>query len=487
MPDEPLGAYDSVRRSDPVAVSILHVDMDGFYAAVEQRDDQALSRRPVVVGGAGSRGVVASCSYEARVFGIRSAMPSVEARRRCPAAVFISPRFDRYREVSQQLREILISYTPLVEPLGLDEAFLDVGGASRLLGSAEQIGRQIRCRVQSELLLGCSVGVGRTKLIAKLASRAAKPVVDRRGIRPGHGVVVVGVDQERSFLWPLPIQALWGVGPATARRLRELGITRVEDLATMPEEVARRRLGEANGQRLVDLARGIDPRTVVPDQSSKSLGHEETFEQDLLGHEMVGTQVRRMAESVAKHLRARALKARTVTLKLRFTDFSTITRSRTFGVGLDNGRAMSDAAVSLLVETELPAGIRLVGVSASNLCEGGAVEQLSLLGTYAAADEAAANGARRTDSEGLSGGEALSDRESLPHGDSVSHSDYLPHGDSVPLGEAQPTTEAQAGAKSVQELVGEVGSDKWRAVQDAIDAVQTRYGPDRVGRGDTSL
>ncbi len=317
---------------------ILHVDMDSFYAAVEQLDDPALARKPVVVGGSGPRGVVASCSYEARSFGVRSAMPSVRARRLCPHAVFVAPRFERYREVSGRLREILLSRTPLVEPLGLDEAYLDVRGARLLLGTPPRIAEGLRSQVHEELSLWCSIGIGRTKLVAKLASRAAKPIASRQGVRPGPGVVVVFPSKERDFLWPMPIEALWGVGPATAKRLRELGIATVEDLAKVPEEVVLRRVGSAHGRQLAQLARGVDPRPVEPEQQSKSIGHEETFVSDLVGLDALRPHVRRMAESVAAHLRSAGLRARTVTLKVRFDDFSTVTRSRTLSTAVDAGR-----------------------------------------------------------------------------------------------------------------------------------------------------
>jgi nucleotidyltransferase/DNA polymerase involved in DNA repair len=261
--------------------NILHVDMDSFFASVEVLDDPSLAGKPVIVGGSGSRGVVASCTYEARAYGIHSAMPSVHARRLCPHAIFVAGRYDRYAQTSEQLHSILRRFTPLVEGIGLDEAFLDVSGARRLLGSASEIAWSIRSAVRHEMSLACCVGVARTKLLAKLASRAAKPKATAASVEPGHGVVVVRPDEEISFLRPLPIRALWGVGPATAARLAELGVVTVGDLVKIPDQTVQRVLGASNGRHLCALARGEDDRAVEPDRGVKSVGHEETFAVDL--------------------------------------------------------------------------------------------------------------------------------------------------------------------------------------------------------------
>ena len=348
-------------------LDILHVDMDAFFAAVEVLDDATLAGRPVIVGGTGQRGVVASCTYEARAYGIHSAMSSVEARHRCPHAVFLPGRFWRYSETSDRLHGVLHSFTPAVEPIALDEAFLDVSGAARLLGTPPDIAYAIRSAVQGELGLACSVGVARTKLVAKLASRAAKPVAALGGTRPGPGVVVVLPDDERAFLHPLPVRALWGVGPATAKRLTALGVETVADLAALSEQILVQALGRAHGEHLAALARGEDDRGVEPDRAVKSISHEETFAADLHDHETLHTCVVRMADAVTARLHEAGLRARTFTVKVRFADRATITRSHSVPAPTRSSRVVRAVAGALLEALEVGPGVRLLGVAASGL------------------------------------------------------------------------------------------------------------------------
>jgi DNA polymerase-4 len=356
--------------------TILHVDMDAFFASVEVLDDPSLAGLPIIVGGAGARGVVASCTYEARVFGVRSAMPSVRARQLCPQAIFLPGRHGRYAEISGQLHRILADITPKVEPIGLDEAFLDVAGAIRMLGPPEQIAHALRDRVRDDLALGCAVGIGRSKMIAKLASRAAKPRASRTGLEPGPGVVLIGPDIELTFLHAHQVEALWGVGPATATRLHALGVRTVGDLAAVPPETLVHRLGKASGLHLAALSRGKDPSPVTPDRPAKSIGHEETFSQDLVDPAELERHVLRMAESVATMLRGSSSAARTVTVKVKFKDLSLVTRSHTSGRAMTTGGAIGQVAAALLSGVDPGEGIRLLGVSASGLVEGGG-DQLS--------------------------------------------------------------------------------------------------------------
>ena len=359
------------------ACSVLHLDMDAFFAAVEVLDDPSLAGKPVIVGGSGTRGVVASCTYEARVFGVRSAMSSVEARRRCPGAVFVSGRYWRYAEVSKELHDILHGFTPIVEPIGLDEAFLDVAGAVRLLGDPLSIARALRAEVHRRLSLDCSVGVARNKLLAKLASEAAKPQATPRGPRPGPGVVWVAPEDELRFLHPLPVRALWGVGPSTATRLAGIGVTSVADLAAVPEDTLRRLLGDAQGRHLAGLAMAEDGRPVVAAREAKSIGHEETFAHDHHDHDTLHPIVVRMADAVGERLREAGLWARTVTVKIRFADRVTITRSHSLAVPTASLRVLRAVTAELLQSVDVSTGVRLLGVAGSGLAGGPGSEQLS--------------------------------------------------------------------------------------------------------------
>ncbi len=346
--------------------AILHVDLDAFYASVEVLDDPSLRGLPVIVGGDGARGVVASCTYEARQYGIHSAMSSMEAKRRCPHAVFVHGRFSRYEELSSRFFGILGAATPLVEAGGLDEAFLDVTGAG-VLGTPREIAIALRARIEEELALSACVGVARSKLFAKLGSRRAKPRATPAGIEPGRGVVVTLPEEESAVLATLRLRDLWGLGPATATRLARLGITTIADLAATDPALLAEHLGHAGATRLTELARGVDPRPVVASQPTKSLGHEETFATSLRTHEQLLGHARRMAGSVARALRGSSLRARCITLKVKFDDFSIVTRSHTLDVGLDDDEAVAAIAASLVATVPQRGGVRLVGVSCSSL------------------------------------------------------------------------------------------------------------------------
>ena len=374
--------------------------MDAFFAAVEVLDDPSLAGKPVIVGGDGRRGVVASCTYEARVYGVHSAMSSVEARRRCPDALFVGGRYWRYSEVSEELHEVFRSFTPLVEPIGLDEAFLDVAGTRHAGADPVAIAHAVRAAVRERTGLRCSVGVARTKLLAKLASEAAKPVAGPTGPRPGRGVVVVLPPDEIAFLHPLPMRALWGVGPATAARLAGLGIETVGDLAAIPEETLVRTVGDAHGRHLAALSRGEDERAVEPDRATKSVGHEETFADDLHSHEALHGHAVRMADAVAARMQDASLVARTITVKIRFGDRTTITRSHSVGTPTASPRVLRAVALTLLEAVDVGPGVRLLGVSGSNLADAGDVVQLSFDDVGAATDDTGAAAAdERTWSE----------------------------------------------------------------------------------------
>jgi DNA polymerase-4 len=358
-------ALVAVRPAEP----ILHVDLDAFYAGVEVMKDPSLKGKPVIVGGTGTRGVVTSASYEARAFGVHSAMPAVRARRLCPEGIFLPGDFEAYRTHSNRFREVLLSFTPLVEPISLDEAFLDVGGAVRLFGDPPEVAHRIRRDVAGEVGVTCSIGVAAVKFVAKLASAHCKP----------NGLLHVPADGTLAFLEPLPVGRLWGVGEKTADLLGRLAIRTIGDLGRTPEPILERLLGEAAARHLSDLSRGVDERMVVPYEAPKSVGHEETFDRDLDDEVEILRELLHLSGKVAARLRDDGYRARTVTLKARLANFTTLTRSRTLSdatdVGADLYRIVSELYRSL---PGTGRRIRLLGVQGSGLVPAGE-EQLALL------------------------------------------------------------------------------------------------------------
>jgi DNA polymerase IV len=350
--------------------------MDAFYVGVELLRRPELRGRPVVVGGAGRRGVVAAASYEARAHGVFSAMPSARAQQLCPHAVFLPGDHAAYAAVSERVMAIFRSVTPLVEPLSLDEAFLDVTGALRLLGDGVTIAASLREEVRDAEGLECSVGVAPSKFLAKLASGAAKPIASPSGPMPGKGVIEIAPGRELEFLHPLPVSALWGVGPATLEKLQRLGVSTVGELAAIPVATLVSSLGRASGTHLHQLANAIDPRRVEPDLRPKSVSHEETYSTDLVDPDRIGHEVVRQSDAVASRLRAHRLSGRTVTVKVRYPDFRTVTRSVTLPSATDTGPQVARAAKRLLADLDLSPGVRLLGVGVGGLVEG-TVEQLT--------------------------------------------------------------------------------------------------------------
>jgi DNA polymerase IV len=371
------GFLSSILRSVPRTV--LHVDMDAFYVSVEILRRPELRGLPVVVGGSSARGVVAAASYEARRYGIHSAMSSVVAHRRCPTAIFLPPDLGHYAEFSAAVHEIFHRFTPVVEPLALDEAFLDVTGSRRLWGSGSEIAEQIRTGIFSEIGLTCSVGVATNKFLAKLASVEAKPRANAEGVTPGTGVWEVHDGTEQDFLDPLEVRRLWGVGPATAEKLEQLGIRRVRDLRLTDPRRIQGRLGRNLGDHLIALAHGRDDRPVVPDRASKSIGNEDTFAEDLTDPEDLRRELLRLADQVTARMRRDGRRARTLTVKVKFADFQTITRSVTTEGPLHDPTEVFEAAHHLLSAVETHRGVRLLGISLHNFGE--VTHQLNLFET----------------------------------------------------------------------------------------------------------
>jgi DNA polymerase IV len=355
--------------ADDMGCRILHVDMDAFYASVEVRDQPELAGKPVIVGATANRGVVLSATYEARTFGVRSAMPVTQARRLCPHAIFVPPRHEVYGAASREIMRLFREITPEVEPLSLDEAFLDVGGAIRRLGPPAHIAGLIRGSVRDQQGLTCSVGVASCKFVAKLASTLSKP----------DGLRVVPVDQVLDFLHPLPVSALWGVGAQTGKALARLGLRTVGDIAHTPPDTLQRELGAAAGAHLSALAWGRDERPVVA-RPDKSIGAEETFLVDVDDPAVIRRELLRLSGRTARGLRAGGSVARTVVIKLRLANFKTITRSRTLPEPTDVARKIYDTACMLYDASGLDsrARLRLVGVRATGLIPAsGAATQLA--------------------------------------------------------------------------------------------------------------
>ena len=351
------------------AESILHVDMDAFFVEVERREKPDLRGRPVLVGGTGGRGVVAAASYEARVFGVGSAMPMVHARRLCPVAIVLPPDHRKYRAASEQVFSVFRSFAPLVEGVSLDEAFLDVVGLRHHYPTAVVVGTEIRARIRAELDLPASVGIASNKLLAKLASAAAKP----------DGLRHIPSDQALGFLHPRPVRSLWGVGEATHAALERLGVQTVGDLAEVPPATLKKHLGEAAGLHLHELAWGRDPRPVVPGSSTKSVSVEETYELDLRGREAVEGELLRHADRLAGRLRSTGMAGRTLTVKIRFADFTTVTRSVTFTTPADVSRDLYRSARALLNCLEVDVKpIRLIGLGMTALAPATAPRQLAV-------------------------------------------------------------------------------------------------------------
>jgi DNA polymerase-4 len=343
--------------------TVMHLDLDAFFASVEQRDKPSLRGKPVVVGGIGGRGVVSTASYEARRYGVRSAMSTREARSRCPHAAFLNPRFHAYRETSIQVMEVLRRVSPLVEPLSLDEAFVDLA-AAELPDHHDDTVRALAEAVRAEVHevtggLTASVGIGTSKFIAKVASDLDKP----------DGLVLVSAGAEQELLRPMRVTVIPGVGPATAERLRRAGITTVADLAEVSQDELVRLLGKALGHGLFELARARDDRPIVPERETKSVSVEGTYDTDLTDRRLMEGLVSRQALKVADRLRSSGLSGRTVTLKVRLHDFTTLSRSTTLGAPTDAGPVVARLARGLLAELDLTGGVRLLGVGVSGLAD----------------------------------------------------------------------------------------------------------------------
>ncbi|MCP4830511.1 MAG: DNA polymerase IV [Proteobacteria bacterium] len=371
---------------DPTRV-IMHADMDAFYASVEQRDHPELRGQPLAVGGASTRGVVAAASYEARRFGVRSAMPSVEAKRRCPDLIFVRGNMTLYKKESARLFEIFTEYSPVVERISLDEAFLDLTGSARLMGPAKQLGQNLRKRVREELSLPVSVGIAPIKMVAKIASAAAKP----------DGLLEVLANDVRGFLEPLPLSRIWGIGPVAQERLQELGFHKIGDVARADDHTLQHTLGDW-GIEIAKLARGEDIRDVEPYREALSYSEEHTFSQDISDKHELEPLIREHAESVARRLRNERLRAHTVVLKWKSArrtgpgvrGYPVFTRRTTLAQPTDDGRTISQNAIDLLYRCGPDGAIRLLGVGCTGLTND-STDQLPLFGAHEKARQTTLN------------------------------------------------------------------------------------------------
>ncbi len=347
----------SAASVDSSTATILHVDLDAFFASVELLEHPELVDEPVVVAHNSSRSVVTAANYPARKFGVRSAIPLSRALQLCPKAIVLEPHFEKYRHFSRQVMAIFDDMTPIVERLGIDEAFLDVAGARGVIGTPAEVGALIRARVRAETGLACSVGAASTKFVAKLASGRAKP----------DGLLVIPRDETLSFLHPLPVGALWGVGAVTEQTLLNRGLRTIGDIAATPVDALRKLVGEASGRKLHQLANGIDERSVTLGSSEKSIGHEVTFDVDVADSAVLQRELLRQSNLVGVRLRDAGLEGRTVVLKLRYADFTTITRSRTLAEPTDLGRRIADEVRAIHSALGVHPSVRLIGVRVEQL------------------------------------------------------------------------------------------------------------------------
>ena len=362
--------------SDSNRLSIIHLDLDAFFASVEQRDNPAYQGKPLIVGGISggklsnsNRGVVCAASYEARKYGVHAGMPIWEARQKCPQGIFVTSQINKYLEASKKFFQICSNYTPLIEPLSIDEVFLDVSGCESLFGSSETIGRKIKERVYQELELKVSVGIAENKFLAKIATNLGKP----------NGFYIIPLKDIQKIVYPLPISALWGIGKKTEELLKKSGIYLVEQLARMPDSILENLLGK-NGKKIKLLAQGIDKSPVTPPSTAKSIGKETTYSTNIIEKEKLIKELLKLSQLVAYNVRKKGYKGRTITLKVRFQNFTTFNRSKT----LENPTHLDDIIFKTVVELldkvrHKKGGIRLLGIKLSNLTLGNEKKQLKFL------------------------------------------------------------------------------------------------------------